>query len=73
MTKMFFFLNFIKIVNTKQSRFLIKDFDVCIVPRSAAVADAAAARGQVAGTAENPKKSKRIGKNYKLDIEYLTK
>ena len=35
---------------------------------------AAAARGQVAGTSENPKKSKKIGKNEKLEIEsVLTK
>jgi hypothetical protein len=35
------------------------------VPRSAAVVAAAAAvaKGQIAGNSENPKKSKKIGKN----------
>ncbi len=38
-------------------------FSIETVPRSAAVAAAVAARGEIAGTSENPKKSKKIGKN----------
>ena len=39
---------------------------VLIMPRSAAVAAAAAARGQIAGISENPKKSKKNWKKLKV-------
>ena len=43
-----------------------------IVPRPAAAAVAAAVRGQVAGTSENPKKlTKKLEKIKSWDIEYV--